>query len=115
MPRLRWSQPALLDVARLHDFLAPKSTDAAMRAVEAIRQGVKTLGKHPEIGRPVEELPPEFREWVIEFGHGANVARYHYDGREAVILAVRHGREAGYLGLCPHACLGEPIIHSCEV
>ena len=96
MPRLKWSQSALLDVARLHAFLAPKSRDAAKRAVKAIRQGVKALGKHPEIGRPVEEMPPEFREWVIEFGSGAYVALYHYDGIEIVILAVRHGREAGY-------------------
>jgi plasmid stabilization system protein ParE len=96
MPRLKWSQPALLDVARLYDFLAPKSSDAAGRAVKAIRQGVKALSKHPEIGRPVEEMLPEFREWVIEFGRGAYVALYHYDGKEVVILAVRHGREAGY-------------------
>lgn len=96
MPRLKWSQPALLDVARLHHFLALKSRDAAKRAIKAIRQGVKALGKHPEIGRPVEEMAPEFREWVIEFGSGAYVALYHYDGKEVVILAVRHGREAGY-------------------
>ena len=96
MPRLKWSQPALLDVVRLYDFLAPKSADAARRAVKAIRQGVKVLSKHPEIGRPVEEMLPEFREWVIEFGSGAYVALYHYDGKEVVILAVRHGREAGY-------------------
>ena len=96
MSRLKWSQPALLDVARLYDFLAPKSEDAAARAVQAIRQGAKALGKHPQMGRPVEELPLEFREWVIDFGHGAYVALYHYDGKEIVILAVRHGREAGY-------------------
>jgi plasmid stabilization system protein ParE len=96
MPRLRWSQPALRDVARLHDFLAPKNPAAAKRAIKAIRQGIKALGKHPEIGRPVEEMPPEFREWVIEFGQGAYVALYRYDGKEVVILAVRHGREAGY-------------------
>ena len=95
MPRLRWSQ-ALLGIARLHDFLAPKNRDAAKRAVEAIRKGVMALGRHPEIGRPVEDLPPEFREWVIDFGHGAYVALYHFDGRKVVILAVRHGREAGY-------------------
>ena len=95
MPRLIWSQPALLDVARLHAFLVPKSRDAAQRAVKAIRQGVKALAKHPESGRPVEELPPEFREWVIEFGRGAYVALYHYDGKQIVMLAVRHGREAG--------------------
>ena len=74
MPRLRWSQAALLDVARLHGFLAPKSRDAAKRSIKAIRQGVKALGKHPEIGRPIEELPLEFREWVIEFVSGAYIA-----------------------------------------
>jgi plasmid stabilization system protein ParE len=96
MPRLKWSQPALLDVARLHNFLAPKSQDAARRAIKAIRQGVTALAKHPEMGRPVEEMPPEFREWVMEVGSGAYIALYHYDGKEVVILAVRHGREAGY-------------------
>lgn len=96
MQRVKWSRAALTDVARLYEFLAPKSRDAAKRAIKAIRQGVKGLGKHPEIGRPVEELPSEFREWVIEFGSGAYIALYHYDGKEVVILAVRHGREAGY-------------------
>ena len=83
-------------MARLHQFLAPKSPDAAQCAVRTIRQGVKALAKHPEIGRPAEELPPEFREWVIEFGQGAYIALYYYDGKQVVILAVRHGREAGY-------------------
>jgi plasmid stabilization system protein ParE len=96
MSRLIWSQSALLDVGHLYDFLAAQSRDAATRAIKAIRQGVKALAKHPEIGRPVEELPPEFREWVIDFGHGAYVAVDHYDGKQIVILAVRHGREAGY-------------------
>jgi plasmid stabilization system protein ParE len=35
-------------------------------------------------------------EWVIEFGSGAYVALYRYDGKVVVILTVRHGREAGY-------------------
>jgi len=96
MPPLKWSPQGLRDVARLHGFLASKSRDAAKRAVSAIRQGVKSLGKFPEMGRPVDELPTEFREWVIEFGGGAYVALYHYDGKEIVILAVRHGRETGY-------------------
>jgi plasmid stabilization system protein ParE len=96
MSHLIWSPSALLDVTRLHSFLASKSRDAANRAVKAIRQGVTILGQHPEIGRPIEDLPPEFREWVIEFGQGAYVALYRYDGKQIVILAVRHGREAGY-------------------
>ena len=96
MPRLKWSPQSMRDVARLHDFLASKSREAAQRAIQAIRQGVKLLRTHPEMGRPIEELPTEFREWVIEFGGGAYVALYHYDGKEVVLLAVRHGREAGY-------------------
>ncbi len=85
-----------MDVARLHQFLAPKSPDAAKRAVKAIRQAVKALSNHPQMGRPVEDLAPEFREWVVEFGQSAYVALYHYDGKQVVILAVRHAREAGY-------------------
>ena len=96
MPRLKWSQASLQDISRLHAFLAKNNQDAAKRAIKAIRQGVKALGKHPHIGRPVEDMSPEFREWVIPFGHGAYIALYHYDGNEVVMLALRHGREAGY-------------------
>jgi plasmid stabilization system protein ParE len=93
MPRLKWSEAALRDVDRLYNFIAPNSREAASRA---IREGVKLLGSHPEIGRPIEELPQEFREWMIEFGASAYVVLYHYDGKELVLLAVRHGREADY-------------------
>lgn len=96
MPPLRWTPQSLRDIARLHDFLADRSRDAASRAVKAIREGVKLLENHPEMGRPVDEMPVEFREWVIEFSSGAYIALYRYDGKEVLILAVRHGREAGY-------------------
>ncbi len=96
MPRLKWTPQSLRDVVRLHDFLVSKSRDAARRAIKAIRDGVKLLGNHPEIGRPIEDLPVEFREWVVEFGSGAYVILYRYVGDKVVILAIRHGREAGF-------------------
>jgi plasmid stabilization system protein ParE len=96
VPRLIWTPPALRDVARLHALLAPKNRNAARRAVRAIRQGVKLLAAHPEIGRPVEEMPSEFREWFVRFGDSGYVALYRYDGDLVAILAVRHGKEAGY-------------------
>lgn len=96
MTRLIWTPPAVRDVARLHAFLAPKNRKAARKAVRAIRQGVKALAAHPEIGRPIEEMPPEFREWFIQFGDSGYVALYRYNGELVAILAVRHGREAGY-------------------
>lgn len=69
---------------------------AARRAVRTIRQGVKALAAHPEIGRPIEEMPPEFREWFIQFGDSGYVALYRYNGELVAILAVRHGREGGF-------------------
>jgi len=96
MPRLIWSRRALGDVARLHAFLRPKSPDAAKRAIGAIRKGVRILARHPEVGRPVERLPAEFREWPIEFGDGGYLALYRIEGDEVVILAVRHMLESGY-------------------
>jgi plasmid stabilization system protein ParE len=54
------------------------------------------LSKHPQVGRPVEELSSEFRDWPVEFGHGGYVVRYRYDGGDVVVLAVRHAREAGF-------------------
>ncbi len=54
------------------------------------------LAEHPEIGRPMDEMPPKFREWFIPFGQSGDLALYRYDGETVPILAVRHGREPGY-------------------
>ena len=96
MSRLIWSPSALQDVQRLHRFLAGKNADAARRTVKAIRESVKVLAHQLGIGRPVEDMEPEYREWIIDFGDSGYVALYRYDGETAVILAVRHQKEAGY-------------------
>ena len=96
MPHLIWAPSALQDVQRAYRFLAEKNTDAAKRAAKTIREGVKILADQPEIGRPVEEMEPEYREWLIDFGDSGYIVLYRYDGHVAVILAVRHQKEAGY-------------------
>lgn len=96
MPRVIWSPAALGDVHRLYPFLAEKDTDAARRAVAAIRDGLRILAQRPGIGRPVDSMELEYREWLIDFGNSGYVAFYHYDGETAVILAVHHQKEAGY-------------------
>ena len=96
MSRLIWAQPALIDVQRLYRFMAPKNLDAAKRAVNAIRQGVKVLGQQPGVGRPVEDMPDEFRDWIIDFGDSGYVARYRVSTDAVTILTVRHQKEAGY-------------------
>ncbi|HRH28843.1 MAG TPA: type II toxin-antitoxin system RelE/ParE family toxin [Aquabacterium sp.] len=95
MSRLIWSPLALLDVQRLYRFLAPKNLDTAQRAVKAIRQGVTVLSQQPGVGRPIEDLPDEFREWIIDFGDSGYVVRYRIDTKAVTILVVRHQKEVG--------------------
>lgn len=97
MPQLIWSPAALLDVQRLYNFLVTKNIDAAKRAAQAIREGVKIIATQPGVGRPTEDMEPEYREWLIDFGDSGYIVLYHYDGQTTVILAVRHQKEAGFL------------------
>ena len=96
MPQLIWSPEALRDVERHYHFLAEKNPDAARRAAKAIREGMNIRADQPSVGRPVEDMDPEFREWLIPFGDSGYVSLYRFDGETAVVLAVRHQREAGY-------------------
>jgi plasmid stabilization system protein ParE len=93
MPQVIFSPAALRDLQRLRDFLRPKNADAARRAGETIRQGVKALGTHPTMGRTIEDLPEQFREWLIDFGNSGYIARYHVEADTVTILALRHQKE----------------------
>lgn len=96
MSQVIFAPAAIRDLQRLRQFLHPKSADAALRAGEAIRQGVKILGAHPRLGRMVDDLPEEFREWLIDFGDSGYVVRYRINDSVVTILAIRHQKEAGY-------------------
>ncbi|GAA5787275.1 type II toxin-antitoxin system RelE/ParE family toxin [Chitiniphilus shinanonensis] len=96
MPQVRFSPPAIRDLERLREFLRPKSSIAAKRAGEVIVKAVQVLGLQPKLGRPIEDMPDEFREWIIDFGDSGYVARYRIDTDAVTILAVRHQKEVGY-------------------
>jgi plasmid stabilization system protein ParE len=96
MPRLIWSESALRDVQRLYRFLSDKNSEAARRAVKAIRASVRVIAQHQEIGRPADGMESEYREWVINFGGSGYIVLYRYEGGTALIVAVRHQKEAGY-------------------
>ena len=97
MPRLIWSPQALGDVQRLYRFLADKNMEAAKRAIKTIRAGVKILEQHPAAGKPAEDIEPEYREWLVNFGDSGYVILYRYDRQIVIIVAVRHQKEAGFL------------------
>lgn len=96
MPRLIWTAEALQDVQRCYRFLATQNAVAATKAVRTIREGMRVVSEQPEAGRPVERMDPAFREWLIGFGESGYVAFYRLEGDLAIVLAIRHQREAGY-------------------
>lgn len=61
-----------------------------------MRKGLNVLQLQSAIGRPIDDMPTEFREWIIDFGDSGYVVRYRIDSELVVILAVRHQKEVGY-------------------
>ena len=96
MPRLIWTSAALADVQSVYRFLAAKNVLAAREAVRTIRQSLQILEQQPEVGRPIKEMEPEYREWPISFGSSGYIVLYHFNGQSAMIVAIRHQREVGY-------------------
>jgi plasmid stabilization system protein ParE len=90
-----YSARALADLDRLFDFIAVTDPPAAINAGEVILDAVRTLERHPHIGRPVRG---SVRELVISYGRTGYVALYRVTPRadRVEILAIRHQREAGY-------------------
>jgi plasmid stabilization system protein ParE len=90
-----YSRHAFADLERLADFLIRDAPQAAVTAIDVIRDGIDILERHPFVGRPCEE---GLRELLISYGKSGYVALYSYEqSQDAVlVLAIRHQREAGY-------------------
>ena len=97
MAKLSYSAGALADLERLTDFLAQTDYAAAAETLDLIEEAVNVLIRHPLIGRLVEV---GLRELVISRGRSGCRALYSLEKVQDVvlILAIRHHREAGYLG-----------------
>ncbi|QIT56594.1 type II toxin-antitoxin system RelE/ParE family toxin [Aquisalimonas sp. 2447] len=95
MSRVIFTPAAVQDLDRLKGFLQAKGPAAAEKAAQAIIQGMQAIEEMPHIGRPIEDLPPEYRDWLVDFGDSGYIARYRLDGETAVVLAIRHQKEVG--------------------
>lgn len=95
MARVIYSRKAFTDLDRLADFLIKEAPQAAVAAIDVIRDGVEILERHPLIGRSCEE---GLRELRISYGKSGYMALYSYEQRDDVVLvlAIRHQREAAY-------------------
>ena len=57
---------------------------------------MQIIADHPDAGRPVDDMDPEFQEWPISFGASGYVALYRLQQDVAVVVAVRHQKEVSY-------------------
>ncbi len=98
MPQIVFSEAAKKDLVRLREFLKDKDQEAAQRVAKVILASLTILQRHPESGRLVADMPPEYREWPIGFGDSGYIALYRYSESEqlVVILSIRHQKEAGF-------------------
>ena len=95
MAQVIYTDEALADLERLFEFIADSDPAAAVEAVQAIREAIEILDRHPLVGRPVEY---GLRELVISYGKRGYMALYDFiEADDAVlVLALRHQREARY-------------------
>lgn len=95
MASIALAPDALADLERLRTFLLETDPAAAAQTLELILSGIAVIEHHPLIGRPVEAA---LRELVISRGKSGYIALYRYDETRdsALVLTIRHQREAGY-------------------
>jgi plasmid stabilization system protein ParE len=87
---LKWTSKALSDLARLFDFLAPVSRQAAARTVQSLTAAPTRLLEHPRIGEKLEEFEPrEIRRILV----GHYEMRYEIHETTIYLLRLWHTRE----------------------
>jgi len=88
--KIEWTTKALMDLARLYDFLAPVNQAAAARLVQHLTQAPNKLLTNPRIGEKLDEfLPREVRRLLI----GTYEIRYEIGNNTIYLLRIWHTRE----------------------
>ena len=98
--QVRFTADAEADLVRLYEFILAKGqTDwtLATRALEAIKNGIRSLALSPFSYRKASAANPFLRELIIPFGAAGYVALFEIGDEQTVtILAVRHQLEEDY-------------------
>jgi len=98
--QVRFTDDAEADLVRLYEFILTKDqTDwsLASRALEAIKNAIRSLELSPFSYRKATASNPFLRELIIPFGASGYVVLFEIDDELTVtILAVRHQREEDF-------------------
>ena len=86
--KIEWTEPAVMDLQSIRDYISRDSEYYAARFVEAVIEAVQILIKLPKIGRHVPELEDEnIRELLL---HNYRII-YRTESERILILAIIHG------------------------
>lgn len=86
--KVEWTEPALLDLESIRDYIRKDSEHYATRFVERIIETVEILQKFPEVGRSVPEAEEEnIRELLF---HNYRII-YRVETGRILVLIVIHG------------------------
>ena len=98
--RVRFTEDAEADLVRLYEFILSQDQtewSLANRALEAIKNGIRSLELSPFSFRKAQSDNPFLRELIIPFGASGYVALFEIEDEQTVtILAVRHQLEEDY-------------------
>lgn len=86
--KLIFTFSAQKDLARLREFIAQKNPDAAQRISKKLKESIKPITEHPEMGVDVEGLPG-----VQDLVRSDYVVRYTVLKEAAYVLRVWHEKE----------------------
>lgn len=98
--QIRFTAAAEADLVRLFEFILDRDASdwaLAERALDAIKNAIRSLEHSPFSYRKATAGNPFLRELVIPFGASGYVALFEIDNDKTVtILALRHQREDDY-------------------
>ena len=87
---LKWTSKAYSDLVRLHEFLNPVDSRAALRVVRQLVAGAKRIPAHPRLGVRMPEFDPrEVRKVLV----GDYEIRYEVTDIDVFVLRIFHTRE----------------------
>ena len=86
--KLQFTHSAQRDLIRLREFIAKKNPQAARRISQQLKNAIKRLIDHPDMGVDVRDL-----SGVQDLISGDYITRYIVVGDTVCILRVWHGKE----------------------
>lgn len=86
--KIEWTEPALLDLESIQDYIKRDSEYYAILFIERIIEAVESLEKFPEIGRSVPEAEEENIREILFYNYRI---MYRVEIERILILTIIHG------------------------